>query len=112
MGQVLWRQAPDRREDTTHTLSTCWVHKLPGLKRGLQTVSAKQDICHLSVEKCVQITWLWRFADIEGHPGQESWQRDTDSGGSCFSEGAKRDSDLQVLLLDYPGEEACGTQSR
>lgn len=42
-------------------------------------------------------------------------------GGSYLSEGAKRDSDLQVLLLDYLGEEACemtehpqtgGTQSR
>lgn len=62
MGQVLWRRAPDRREDTPHTLSTCWVHKLPGLKRGLQMVSAKQDVCHLSVEKRVRVTWLWRGA--------------------------------------------------
>lgn len=66
-------------------------------------VSAKQDICHLSVEKHVPP----RAGKLA-----ERYR---------LSEGAKRDSDLQVLLLDCPGEEACemtehpqtgGTQSR
>lgn len=33
--------------------------------------------------------------------------REIQTGGSSLSEGAKRDSDLQVLLLDCPGEEVC-----
>lgn len=62
-----------RREDSPHTLSTCWVHKLLGLKRGHQMVLAKQDICHLSVERRVRVTLLSRCADTEGHLGQGSW---------------------------------------
>lgn len=71
-------------------------------------VSAKQDICHLSVEKHVP-------------PRAGKLAERYRLGGASLSEEAKRDSDLQVLLLDCPGEEACemtehpqtgGTQSR
>lgn len=68
-------------------------------------VSAKQDICHLPVGRRVQITWLRRDADAEGHPGQGGWQRDTDRDFPFL-----RDQEEQGLVSApavCPGEGAC-----